>query len=57
MYQTYLSPAQKAHERLSQQIEFFLERGGHIQHVATGASGTLDGVAKVKCKKERTAKP
>ncbi|WP_424804562.1 hypothetical protein [Pseudomonas farsensis] len=57
MYQTYPSPAQKAHERLSQQIDFFLERGGHIQHVAIGASGTPDGVTTVKCKKERTAKP
>lgn len=57
MYQTYPSAAHKAHERLCEQIEIFLQHGGHIQHVPIGATGSLDGVSKVQWKKERTAKP
>jgi hypothetical protein len=56
MYQTYPSAAHKAHERLCEQIEAFLQLGGHIQQVASGVTGSPDGVSKVQWKKERTAK-
>ncbi|MGE8372522.1 MAG: hypothetical protein ACN6PC_13825 [Pseudomonas putida] len=57
MYQTYPGAAQRAHERLCEQIETFLQHGGHIQHVASGVTGTPYGVAKVQWHKERAAKP
>ncbi|WP_371262707.1 hypothetical protein [Pseudomonas sp. NBRC 111123] len=56
MYQTYPSAAHKAHERLCEQIEIFLQHGGHIQQIASGVTGSPEGVSKVQWKKERTAK-
>ena len=40
-----------------EQIETFLQRGGQIQHVAIGVTGSPYGVAKVQWHKERAAKP
>ncbi|EKT4461087.1 TPA: hypothetical protein ACNV18_002580 [Pseudomonas putida] len=57
MSQTYPSPAHRAHDRLCEQIEAFLQQGGHIQQVARGVSGSPDGVSKLQWHKARTAKP
>ncbi|MGA4452038.1 MULTISPECIES: hypothetical protein [Pseudomonas] len=57
MYQTHPGTPQRAHERLCEQIETFLQRGGQIQHVAIGVTGSPYGVAKVQWHKERAAKP
>jgi len=57
MYQTYPGAAQRAHVRLCEQIEPFLQHGGHIQHVASDVTGSPHGAAKAQGHKERTAKP
>lgn len=55
MSQTYPSAAQKAHVRICEQVEAFLQHGGRIQQV--GVTGYADGVSRAQWKKERTAKP
>ena len=57
MSQTYPSTAQKAHVRICEQVEAFLQHGGRIQQVAIGVTGYSEGVSRAQWKKGRTAKP
>lgn len=55
MNQAYYPEAQRAHERLVQQTEIFINQGGHIEQVGPGITG--NSVNKKRILKERTAKP
>ncbi|HDS1695231.1 MULTISPECIES: hypothetical protein [Pseudomonas] len=57
MSQTYPNAAQKAHVRICEQVEAFLQHGGRIQQVAIGVTGYSEGVSRAQWKKGRTVKP
>lgn len=57
MHQTYSPETQRAHQRLSEQTEAFINRGGNIEQIPSGVSGTADGKPKTQWANERTAKP
>ncbi|WP_409306722.1 hypothetical protein [Pseudomonas putida] len=57
MSQTYPRAAQKAHVRICEQVEAFLQHGGRIQQVAIGVTGYAEGVSRAQWKNGRTAKP
>lgn len=51
MSQTYPSAAQKAHVRICEQVEAFLQHGGRIQQVAIGVTGYAEGVSRAQWKR------
>lgn len=57
MYQAISPETQRAHDRLNEQTELFINQGGQIESVPSGVSGLLASRPKVFRINPRTAKP
>ncbi|WP_424476524.1 hypothetical protein [Pseudomonas sp.] len=57
MHQAISPEILRAHERLSEQTELFINQGGHIESVPSGVSGLSSGKPKVVWSNSHTAKP
>ncbi|MCE5988456.1 hypothetical protein SE916_20605 [Pseudomonas sp. 5FOS] len=56
MHPTFSPETQRAHQRLSEQIELFIRGGGNIEQIPAGVSGTSALKPKNSWASERTAK-
>ncbi len=56
MHQAYSPETKRAHQRLSEQIELFINGGGNIEKVPSGVSGTSAVKPKNSWPSGRTAK-
>lgn len=56
MFHAYSYAAQQAHQHLSKQIEQFLSRGGKIEEIPSGTSGSSDRIPKAPWQSGHTAK-
>ncbi|PYB78745.1 hypothetical protein DMX11_07285 [Pseudomonas sp. LB-090624] len=57
MHQAISPETQRAHERLNEQTELFINQGGLIESVPSGVSGVLASKPKVVWTSPHTAKP
>jgi hypothetical protein len=56
MHPTFSPETQRAHQRLSEQIEVFIRDGGNIEQIPAGVSGTSAVKPKNTWSSARTAK-
>ncbi|MNC78008.1 hypothetical protein D3C75_1301180 [compost metagenome] len=56
MHPTFSPETQRAHQRLSEQIEVFIRDGGNIEQIPAGVSGTSTVKPKNTWSSARTAK-